>query len=105
MRFHCASGPVVLRSCATERNIVHRCFCVSFVATVFATDIEGVQNEVMNWNILFSECSEHVKYDIYRESFRMGPNLKQPSAGLSNIRPAGQNRPVARLNPARRMIS
>jgi len=34
----------------------------------------------MNWNNLFRECSEHVKYDIYRKSFRMGPNLKQPNA-------------------------
>jgi len=35
----------------------------------------------MNWNNLLSDCSEHVRtnlYDVNYEPFRRAPNLKQP---------------------------
>jgi len=38
-------------------------FFVSFIITVFVPDIEGISEEskmFLNWNNLFSECSEHV---------------------------------------------
>jgi len=46
-------------------------------------------------NFWFIKSQEKITYSIYHRDF---------ISGVSNIRPAGQNRPVARLNPARRMI-
>ena len=49
MRFHCRNGQVVLRSCAPEREhcyLFTATFSVSFIVTIFVTDIEIVQNKV-----------------------------------------------------------
>jgi len=89
--FFCVSAAVQTKSTRFSSHLVLFNISLYFRCDCFCSRYRGSSewsNMFMNWNSLFSECSEHIKYDIYRESFRMGPNLKQPSTSKWKSGPA-----------------
>jgi len=67
-------------------NVVYKLTCscgASYIGQTQRNLINRIEEHLMfmNWNNLLSDCSEHVRtnlYDVNYEPFRRAPNLKQP---------------------------